>query len=71
MLMHRVTPTGVMLSAIFIAWFISMIILLSSSFLQRLLGKRGIIACERLMGLILILIAVEMLLQGVTVFMNR
>lgn len=50
--------------AIFIAWVASMLILLSSSYLQKWLGIRGIKALERLMGLILLLIATNMLIQG-------
>ena len=56
------------LSAIIIAWFISTVVLLSASFLKKILGKRGMIACERLMGLILTLIAIEMFLNGINSF---
>ena len=55
-------------AAIIIAWAASTTILLSSSFLEKLLGKKGILACERLMGLILTLIAVQMFLEGVVRF---
>jgi multiple antibiotic resistance protein len=55
-------------TAILIAWAVSTIILLSSSFLERLLGKKGILACERLMGLILTLLAVQMFLEGIVRF---
>lgn len=61
----------VMVGAILIAWLASLIILLSSSFLKSILGWRGITALERLMGLILILIAVEMFMNGVKTFMLR
>ncbi len=56
-----------MISAIFLAWAASTIILIASSNLKRILGTRGIIACERLMGLILTLIAVQMFLQGLEI----
>lgn len=61
----------VMVGAILLAWFASLIILLGSSFLKRVLGWRGIVAMERLMGLILILIAVQMFLSGLSCFMGR
>jgi multiple antibiotic resistance protein len=61
----------VMLGAIFIAWIASLIILLGASFLQKILGWRGILAMERLMGLVLILIAVQMFLSGVSGFIAR
>lgn len=56
------------LIAIVIAWAISTVILLMSSFLQRVLGPRGLHASERLMGLILTLLAVQMFLDGVKYF---
>ncbi len=59
----------VMVGAILIAWLASLIILLGSSFLKSILGWRGILAMERLMGLILILIAVQMFLSGLSSFM--
>lgn len=60
----------IMTGAILIAWGASLIVLLSSSFLKNILGWRGITATERLMGLILILIATEMFLSGVHSFMR-
>lgn len=51
--------------AICIAWVISMLILLSSAYLKKWLGNRGISALERLMGLVLMLIAINMFLDGV------
>ncbi len=59
------------LGAIVIAWAASTLILLSSSLWKRLLGWRGLIACERLMGLILTLIAVQMFLEGMEMFMKN
>ena len=59
-----------MIGAIFIAWICSLIVLLSSSFLKNILGWRGITALERLMGLVLILIAVQMFLMGLRSFMH-
>ena len=48
-----------------IAWALSGVILLSSTFLYRILGERGLIAMERLMGMLLVMVAVQMLLNGV------
>lgn len=61
----------VMIAAIFIAWAASLLILLGSSFLKQILGWRGIMAMERLMGLIMILIAVQMFLSGVSSFVHK
>lgn len=56
--------------ALFIAWFLSAIILFSATALQKYLGKRGLIAIERLMGMVLIAVAVQMFLDGLTTFLN-
>jgi len=61
----------VMVGAIMIAWLASLIILLGSSFLKQILGWRGILALERLMGLVLILIAVQMFMSGLGTFIGR
>lgn len=61
----------VMVGAIMIAWLASLIILLASSYLKQILGWRGILALERLMGLVLILIAVQMFLSGLGTFIGR
>lgn len=53
------------LLAIFIAWLASSIILLLANPLQKLIGSKGLMACQRLMGLILALIAVQMFLEGI------
>lgn len=54
------------LVAIICAWVVTTLILLSSSFLNRVLGRRGLIACERLMGLVLTMVSVQMFLEGLT-----
>ena len=46
------------------AWVVSSLILLSSTQLSRILGQRGLIAVERLMGMILVMISVQMCLDG-------
>jgi multiple antibiotic resistance protein len=50
--------------ALSVAWFISATILMFSTVLHKLLGERGLIAIERLMGMILIMISIQMLLDG-------
>jgi multiple antibiotic resistance protein len=47
------------------AWLASASILMLSSKIHRLLGERGLIAIERLMGMILIMISIQMLLDGI------
>lgn len=55
-------------SAIVIATLIFVIILLASRYLMRLLGRRGLIAMERLMGMILTTVAVQMFLSGLMTY---
>lgn len=66
--MHSTMTT---LTAIFVAWGASTLVLLSSSLWKKLLGDRGLVACERFMGLILTLIAVQMFLQGLEIFLKN
>ena len=53
------------LGALLLAWSASSMILLLASQLARWLGKRTITAIERLMGLLLTAVAVEMLINGI------
>ena len=55
----------VWLGAVLIAWTATLIILLLGTDLRRILGDRGLMAMERLMGMILVLIATQMLLNGI------
>jgi multiple antibiotic resistance protein len=54
--------------ALLIAWSVSAVTLLAGDQLRRLLGDRMISALEKLMGMILTTIAVQMLLEGVREF---
>ncbi|MDN3506879.1 MAG: MarC family protein [Simkaniaceae bacterium] len=63
---HQQLPMWTCLGAIFIAWLASTVILLSAIPLQKLLGDRGLAACERFTGLLLIMIAVQMFLNGLS-----
>lgn len=51
--------------ALFAAWLISAIILTMSNTFHRILGEKGLNAIERLMGMILVMIAIQMLLNGI------
>ncbi len=59
------------LVAVFIAWFVSALIIYFSSYFVRFLGEKGLIAIERLMGMILITVAVQMLLTGIAEFVGK
>lgn len=57
--------------ALFIAWFASAAILFSATAMQNYLGKKGMIAIERLMGMVLIAVAVQMFLDGIKTFLSE
>ena len=71
MLMATNDPSRMLylLAALFAAWLLTSIILLSANGLKRFLGKRGLIAMERLMGMLLIALAVQMLLEGISTYL--
>jgi multiple antibiotic resistance protein len=53
------------LAALLGAWLASALILVAAGDLARVLGRRGLVACERLMGMLLTAVAVQMTLNGV------
>ena len=56
--------------ALLLAWGATSAILLASPFLYRLLGRRALSAIERLMGMLLVAISVQMLLDGLTAYLG-
>lgn len=64
---NKQSPEGNMMGltiALIIAWAASSLILLSAPLFLKVLRKRGLIALERLMGMLLLIMAVQMLLDG-------
>ena len=59
------------LLAVVLAWFGAGIILLFCGPLRRLFGQRGLTAMERLMGMILTTVAVEMFISGLSDLLSR
>ena len=53
------------------AWIVSAAILLFSGVVHRILGERGLAAMERLMGMILVMIAIQMFLNGVGTYFSH
>lgn len=59
------------LFAVLLAWGLAALILLAAPFLYKILRERGLNAIERLMGMILVMMAVQMLVNGFKVlFIN-
>lgn len=61
---------GHLVIALMLAWGGTVAILLQSTLFLRLLGEKGVNALERLMGLILVMMATQMFLDGVRVWMK-
>lgn len=57
-----------MFAAVTLAWVAAAAILLSATPMHRVLGKRGLTAFERLMGMILVMMSVQMMLNAVQSF---
>ncbi|MDH7499925.1 MAG: MarC family protein, partial [candidate division NC10 bacterium] len=57
---------GAWLCALFLAWLASSVILFFGSGLRHYLGQKALVAIERLMGMVLVTVAVQMLLTGMT-----
>lgn len=73
LLLQRSSPgqMGSLFVALTIAWALSGAILLASPFFYRVLRERGLMAMERLMGMLLVMVAVQMFLNGVRTFLAR
>ncbi len=54
-----------LLLAAILAWLTVFLILFSSTFLYKVLSKRGLVAVERLMGMVLIALAVQLFMDGI------
>lgn len=65
-LMSRTAPDamGRWVGAVLLAWGLTAAVLMSAPMLYRLLRERGLSAIARLMGMLLIMIAVQMVLNG-------
>jgi multiple antibiotic resistance protein len=64
------TPRILWVEALVAAWGLSTTILMLAPQFSRLLGMRGLRACERLMGMVLTVLAVQMFLDGVRIFLH-
>ena len=56
--------------ALMIAWVATAAILFSSTYLYKWLGSRVLTAIERLMGMVIVAISVQMLLDGLTAYLR-
>lgn len=68
MLMSTTTPTIDLLISVTVAWIATAAILMAATPMHKILGQRGLIAMERLMGMILVMMAVQMMLNAAKTF---
>jgi MarC family membrane protein len=60
-----------LVAALSIAMVVMLVVLLAADRVQRVIGERGVVAMERLMGLVLTALAVEILLSGLRTFITQ
>jgi len=63
--------TGKWLTALFAAWGITAAVLLCAPAIARILKEKGAMAIERLMGMLLVMIAVQMFLNGLERYLKH
>ena len=61
---HETGNSLLVASAAFAAWIPSLLILLAGSYITRVLGEKGLVAVERLGGMLVCLIGVQMFTSG-------
>jgi len=57
-------------TALLIAWLATAVILFAATYLYKILGARVLVAVERLMGMLLVTVSVQMLLDGVAAYLH-
>ncbi|MDR0291595.1 MAG: MarC family protein [Elusimicrobium sp.] len=61
----------IILASVLIASLLNFVVLLLSFPISNLLGRRGLLALERLTGMLLVLMSVNMIMNGIAKFMAR
>lgn len=71
MLSSRQLNNHLLLSAaILIAWAGVILVMISAPYLQKILGNRGMIILEQLMGMMLAMISIQMLVHGTELYLK-
>ncbi len=72
MLYSRIEPNNLTVTAaILLAWVGIIAVLALAPYLQRVIGDRGLVALEQLMGMILSFMSMEMIVRGATLFIKH
>lgn len=56
--------------AILSAWVFVLAVVMAAPYLQKILGKRGLVALEQLMGMLLAMMSAGMILKGISLFVE-
>ncbi len=59
------------IGALCVTMLVSAVVLVSAERIQRMIGDRLVVAAERLMGLVLVSVAIEMMLRGIRTFVHQ
>ncbi len=57
--------------AVFVAWLASSCILMFGAVFERIIGTKGLAAIERLMGMLLLMISVQMFINGIVGYLKN
>lgn len=71
MLFAKLEPLTLMLPAIAISWLLATALLLAGAPLQRIVGNNGLLAVEKLVGMILVMLSIQRLGEGIQQFVTR
>src|SRR5690625_1051840 len=61
---------GMWFGALLLAWTATAVVMMASPLLLRVLRERGLTAIERLMGMVLIMLAVQMVINGISALVS-
>ncbi|MBT0569830.1 MarC family protein [Curvibacter sp. CHRR-16] len=59
------------IAALCVTMLVSAAVLLAAEYIQRVIGSRVVTAMERLMGLVLVAVSMEMLMRGIRTFISQ
>ncbi len=62
---------GTWMAALAVAWAVTAAFLLASNRIMQMIGKRGLRAAVKLMGMLLILISIQMILNGIQIYRGQ
>lgn len=62
------TSISLMIGAIVLAWFVALAVLSFAPVLRRYLGSNGLMAFERLMAMVLVMLAIQRFMEGIQSF---